>query len=114
MIASGSIATPASIQVVAGSTMDAGEHVRAVRAVAQERRGLGHIGAGVDAERRGRVGVAVADHRTAGRDERGDGVGQVELALVVLGLEPRERRPQVFGAKDVDARVDLGDGPLVP
>ena len=74
---------------------DAGEHVGAVRAVAQERRRLGQVGAGVDPERRGRVRMAVADHRAAGSDERADGVGQVELALVVLGIEPLERGPQV-------------------
>ena len=114
MTASGSIATAASIQVVAGSTIvTPASMCAAVRAVAQERRSLRHVGAGVDAERGGRIGVPVADHRPAGRDERADCVGQVELALVVLGVEPRERGPQVLGAKDVDARVDLGQGPLV-
>ena len=43
--------------------------------------------------------------RLAGRDEDPDRVGQVELALGVVRLEPLERRPERLGAEDVDRRV---------
>ena len=58
-----------------------------VEQVAQDRRSLGHIGAGVDAKRRGRIGVAVADHRAAGDplDDQAEQPVQVELLAGLAG-----------------------------
>ena len=77
---------------------DAGEHVRVVDPVAQS--------AAAAAASSTRVltpsvstGIGRDVHRDAlaGSDEVADGVGEVELALRVVRLEPVERRPQRVG-----------------
>ena len=40
-------------------------------------------------------------------DEEAERVGDIELALGVVRLEPVEHRPELLGAEDVDAGVDL-------
>ena len=93
---------------------DAGEHVRVEDAVAQERG---------DAARSTRVftpsassgssAATVATGRPVG-DEVADGVRQVELALGVVGVEPRRGRAQSAAAReDVDRRVQLADRELL-
>jgi hypothetical protein len=49
----------------------------------------------------------------AGLAEDGDGVGQVVLALGVLGGQAAQGRSQKPPAEAVDRRVDLVDGPLL-
>ena len=49
----------------------------------------------------------MGDDALAAVDEVADGVGQVELALGVVRLEPLERRPEQVGAEDVDRGVAL-------
>ena len=46
-------------------------------------------------------------------DDVADGVGQVELALRVVRLQPVERRPERLGAEDVDGGVRLADRELL-
>ena len=55
----------------------------------------------------------MGDDALAARDEIADGVGQVELALDVVRLEPVERGPEQIGAEDVDRRVALLDRQLL-
>ena len=43
------------------------------------------------------------------RDDDLDRVGEVQLALHVVRLDPLERGPEHVGAEDVDRRVDLAD-----
>ena len=49
----------------------------------------------------------------AARDEVADGVGQVELALGVVRLEPVERRPEQVAAEDVDRGIALAERELL-
>ena len=49
----------------------------------------------------------------AARDELANRVGQVELGLSVLGVEPVERGPELVCPKDVDRGVDLPQRELV-
>jgi len=49
----------------------------------------------------------------AASDQVAHGVGQVELALGVLRLEPLERRPELRRLEDVDRGVDLADRQLL-
>ena len=70
------------------------------------------LGAGVDPDLHVVVRLEDGD-RVARADELADGVGEVELALAVLGPEPLERRPKLPGVENVDRRVDLGDRALL-
>ena len=88
---------------------DAGEHVALVDAVADHVGGSGELDAGVHALGLARVGRDVRGHGLAVLDEEAHGVGEVELALCVLRLEPLERRPEEVGANDVDRGVHLVD-----
>ena len=45
--------------------------------------------------------------------EHGDGVGQVEFAVCVVGLEARQRGPQFVEREAIHARVDFVDGSLL-
>ena len=56
-----------------------------------------------------RIGVPVGDDASGpASDQQPDDVGQVQLALVVVGGQPPQRRPQLCGVERVDPRVDLG------
>ena len=104
------ISTSASISVLAGSTIvtPARPCSRWMRACA-ERADVGEVDAVVDAERERRVGDGVgADELAVGAQER-QHVGQVELALGVVGGEAAERVEQVAARERVDAGVDLAD-----
>ena len=92
---------------------DAREHVRLVDAVAQGGGGRGELDARVDALGLGRVGRLVHRDALAVLDEVADRVGEVELALRVVRLEPLERRPEQLGAEDVDRGVHLADRELL-
>jgi hypothetical protein len=90
----------------------AGEHVRLVDAIAKLRGCGGELDPRVHA-------FGVAGRGLVGRDARAllhehpHGIGQVELALGVGGIEPLERRPEPLGLEDVDRGVELGDSLLV-
>ena len=92
---------------------DTGEHVRGVDPVAERGGGGGELDARVDALRLVGVGRDVDDDAVAGIDEVAHGVGQVQLALCVDGLQPVERRPEQIGPEDVDRRVRLADRELL-
>ncbi len=55
----------------------------------------------------------VGAHRDAAAPGHGDDVGEVLLALRVVGADLGERRPQQRRVEGVDAAVDLADGPLL-
>ena len=114
MTASGSIVTSRLDPGRAGvRDRDAREHVLAVDPVAERRRCGGELDAGVDALGLGRIGGDVGDDVLAAGDEIAHGVGQVELALDVVRLEPVERRPEQVAAEDVDRGVALLDRELL-
>jgi len=77
--------------------------------VAEDRRRRRELGAGVDAVGLARVGGDVRRDRLPRLDEQADHVGQVELALDVVWLEPVEQQPEGVVAEDVDRAVDLAD-----
>ena len=85
----------------------AGVHVRKVDPVAKRSSGGGELGAGVHALGLAGVGGEMSDDALPAAHEIADGVGQVELALGVVRLEPVERRPEQVGPEDVDRRVAL-------
>ena len=74
--------------------------------------GLGELGAGVDAGLE-RLRREVHRDALAVSDEQPDRVGQVELALGVVRLDPVERRPELLGAEDVDRGVGLAQRELL-
>ena len=74
--------------------------------------GEGELPAVVDALRlvgRGRDAV----HSMAHRRQRADDVGEVVLALGVVGRQVAQRRAEEVAAEGVDARADLADLPLL-
>ena len=83
--------------------------MRAVDPLAERGRCGGELDARVDALGLGRIGGDVGDDPLAARDEIAHGVGEVELALDVVRLEPVERRPEQVAAEDVDRGVALLD-----
>ena len=85
----------------------AGVHVREVDPVAKRCRGGGELGAGVHALGLGRVVGEMSHDALAAAHEIADGVGQVELALRVVRLEPVQGRPEQVGPEDVDRGVAL-------
>ena len=72
-------------------------------AVAQQPAGLRQLHAVVDAHRLVGVGGDVRAHDEAGRAVQPDDVGEVLLALRVVGRQPAERLAQVRGVEGVDA-----------
>ena len=87
----------------------AGERELALDAGLGQRTHVGELDAAVDAERERRVRDDVrGDQLAVGAQER-QHVGQVELALGVVGGEPPERLDEVAARERVDARVDLAD-----
>ncbi len=88
---------------------DAGEHVLLVDPVTQYRSCVCELCARVDTVGLSRVrGDVRGDPATVGGDDL-DRVGEIELALHVVWLDPVECGPQRLGAKDVDGGVDLAD-----
>ena len=55
----------------------------------------------------------VDDDRPAFGDEHADRVGEVELTLHVVRLEPVEHGPEAVRTKDIDRGVDLSNGELL-
>src|SRR5207302_2261915 len=86
---------------------DAGEHVRLVDPVAEARGDERELGTGVDPFDLPRDGGGVHGDGVAATDEQSERVGDVELALRVVRLEPVESGPQLLVAEHVDARVRL-------
>ena len=75
--------------------------------------GLGELRAVVDAERVGGVVGLDPEHDVPGLAQDLDDVGEVVLALGVLGAEPAQRGREEPATEAVDRRVDLVDGELV-
>ena len=71
----------------------AGQHVRLVHPVAQHGRRRGELGTRVDPERCDRIRADVGGCAASAGDDVLDRVGQVELALRVVRVEPGERVP---------------------
>ena len=71
--------------------------------------GVGEVDAVVDAVREVGVADGVRRDRPAGVAHGGQHVGQVELALGVVGVERRQRGDQRAAVERVDAGVDLAD-----
>ena len=114
IVTSFSISTSPSIHVDCGSTIvTPGEHVRLVDAVAQRGGGRCELGARVDSLDLARIVGDVHRNRLAVLHEEADCVGEVELALRVLRLQPLERGPELLAGEDVDRRVDLAELELV-
>ena len=90
-----------------------GEHVTLVDPVAQPRRGRRKLDPRVDPLGLERVCCDVHGNRIAVADEEAQCVGEVELTLRVVRLEPLERRPELRGLEDVDAGVDLAERELL-
>ena len=84
----------------------AGEHVSQVDAVAQDTSGIGKLGPRIDTRPRTTRRRCDGD-LVAVSDEQADRVGQVDLALGVVRLDPVERRPELLGAEHVDRGVRL-------
>ena len=66
----------------------------------------------VDAERDRRIGVGVGDHVSAVGAQDLDHIGQVQLTLSIVGVEPLECRPQRCGVEGEDSGADLGSRQL--
>ena len=92
---------------------DAGAHVPLVDAPLGDLLGVGEVDAVVDAVREVGVADRVRRDDPAGRAHRGQHVGQVELALGVVGVDRRERGDQRAAVERVDAGVDLADRELL-
>ena len=75
--------------------------------------GLGQLGAVVDAERVGGILGLDGEDDVPGLAEHRHDVGEVVLALGVLGAEPAQRGREQAAAEAVDRRVHLVDGELV-
>ena len=109
-VTSGSSTTSASIQVVAGSRTATPARMCARHdAVAQHPRELGELDAVVDAAGLVGVGGHLGLDRQPGVTVQADDVGEVLLALGVVGREPAERLAQRAGVEGVDAGRDLVD-----
>ena len=103
-----------SIQVVCWiDDRDPGEHVLFVDAVPQGGGRGSELGARVHALGLDRIGCDVRGDTLAILDQCADRVGEVQLALLVRGVELLERGPDAIGREDVDRGVDLVDGELV-
>ena len=87
--------------------------MRVVDAVAERGGDGGELDAGVDPLDLERILGDVHRDAVAVADEEADRVGDVELALGVVRFEPVERGPELLGAEDVDAGVDLAEGELL-
>jgi hypothetical protein len=106
------VATQVSGDVVVVAP-DAGAHPVGVDAVPQLRFGDGELAAVVHAERLGRILGHQRGDAVAGVTQHRDRVGQVVLALHVLGADAAQRRCQQRPTEAVDRRVHFGDEPLV-
>jgi hypothetical protein len=88
---------------------DAGPHPFEVDAGAQLGLGVGELGPVVHAQRLHRVVGLDTDHRVTRLAKHRDHVGEVVLALRVLGTEPPECGREQPPAEAVDRRIDLVD-----
>ena len=114
IIVSRPISTSASIHAVAGSTNVTPCAIRRSTVRRRSDRGrLGELAAVVHAE--ALVGVVEPQRLDAAAlgDRALDDVRQVELALLVLVVELRERLPEELGVEEVDAGVALLDPELL-
>ena len=111
---SASSVTVGSIQVVEGiDDRDPGKHVRDVDPIAERGGRGGELDARVDAFRLTGVIRDVNCNAVPGADEIAHGVGQVQLALCIDGLQPVERGPEQIRPEDVDRGVRLADRELL-
>ena len=84
-----------------------------VDAVPQRSPGSGELCTRVHALGLDRIGCDVGGDMVAILNQRADRVGEVQLALLVGGVELLEGGPEAVGRKDVDRGVDLVDRELV-
>ena len=108
IVESGSSSTSGSIHVVAGSTIVApasmcSRLMRSRRTAAATASSTRVLTPSTSVASRRRVHC----HALALANEVADGVGQVELALVVVRPQAIERRPELLGGEDVDRGVHL-------
>ena len=110
MVQSGSSTTPASTKVVSGSTMPAPASMCSSSSRRRRRRSASARSTRVltPMVRHDVVGD-VADDAPAVLAQDRQHVGQVQLALGVVGPQPRQRAAQGGGVEGVEAGVDLGD-----
>lgn len=73
----------------------------------------GEIGAGVAAESFARVGSDFSEDGFARGVEDGDGVGEIDFAMLVIGLYVGESGPEIGGGKAVDAGIDFVEFALI-
>ena len=92
---------------------DTGLQVRGNDLVAKPRAGGSEIGPGVHAFANTGVLRTVHGYDAPVIHQVSNGVGEVELALGVVGVEPGEGAPEGGRVDDVDRRVDLADGQLL-
>ena len=74
---------------------------------------LCQIGTGVTAENFAGIGRDLREHGFALGAERGNGVGQVKLAMFVIGFDLRQRGPELFEREAIDGGIDFVDIALV-
>ena len=92
---------------------DAGIHQCGALAPAKDQVDGGKIGARVAAEHLVGIGGKLRDDQFALLAQQGDGIGEVKLAMVVRGPQPREAGPKLGERECVDAGIDFGDGALL-
>jgi len=73
----------------------------------------GEIGASVAAEGFAGIGGDIGQDGFAFGVEDGDGVGEIEFAMLVVGLDLGERGPEFGGGETVDAGIDFVELALV-
>ena len=107
---SGPISTPTSIVVAVGiDDRHAGAHVAFEDLALGELRDAREVDAVVDAEHQALVGEPVGDHRQPVGAHQLECLGQVVLALGVIGGQARQRLAQRTRREHVDTAVDLAD-----
>ena len=100
-------------EVAPGSTRVTPPHVGVVEAGLGDGAHDGQLGAIVDAERERGVGETVGDHRGTAGAQQGHDVGEVTLALGVVGADARQGLEEGGAVEGVDPGVDLADGELL-
>src|SRR5437879_3650013 len=86
---------------------DTGGHELVTLAFAESAIDFGEIRAGIAAEYFAGIRSDLGEHRFACSGEDGDGVGEVKLAMLVVGLDLRESGPEFCERKTIDAGIDF-------
>ena len=88
---------------------DAGIHERGALAAAEYHVGGGKVRARIAAEDFLGIGSDLRQNGLALPRSMRDGVGEIQLAMLVIRPEPRQARPQLIEREGVDAGVDFVD-----